>query len=643
MQVEDLHYIENKQQILDNVTEISITYIPYEQLSNIWIMGDFTEWEPILMNKNKDIFTYTIVLIRGFKYYYLFNSMDTTVIDFNHEYELNPGTNQANNFINLPKENSPETIQFEYKLHSSLLKEAKKNFTKARMGNDEEVLYLENVVEFSTKVKTKINELATRKEEKKQKIKRYFDGKIIEIKNANLNNYNGLCDLFKKRIVVKDKILYYIDNIDLNEQCIKCMKLYDRSGMKIQMDYYIKKGFFLKFYFKDLEKEENSINGLNSNIKILSKEESENIMTEWENNTSVLKIYYKLEEAHNVNRDGIVFFKARGKVLRPMKSNGDLDLYDIETSAGMITEVKTKEDNLRVQYLGEEIKEEPDNRPISLQIFYNLNERRIPNVLHIHSLNDEIQFDKGFEVFHLERTQDETEYKNCENSSLVILFKNYKIYKIYHKNSQNQINELKGEELNYKQERIVKIKSETHLNNYYAKIKKLPIYHLAHIKNKEDVQMINEKEYTSDYDRVDICNFQSNRTIDFLSGFVDVSIIFDCDDKFLEVPLNVSLPVCMLTNIPINKEMELEKIYLNESKKRKSNDIAQFENLHNDVIQNIVKLNDDDNLFSNLNQQDIKSLITKVESYRNFLPVIGKYVETNELWTYLEVNILIII
>lgn len=198
MQVEDLHYIENKQQILDNVTEISITYIPYEQLSNIWIMGDFTEWEPILMNKNKDIFTYTIVLIRGFKYYYLFNSMDTTVIDFNHEYELNPGTNQANNFINLPKENSPETIQFEYKLHSSLLKEAKKNFTKARMGNDEEVLYLENVVEFSTKVKTKINELATRKEEKKQKIKRYFDGKIIEIKNANLNNYNGLCDLFKE-------------------------------------------------------------------------------------------------------------------------------------------------------------------------------------------------------------------------------------------------------------------------------------------------------------------------------------------------------------------------------------------------------------------------------------------------------------
>ena len=39
------------------------------------------------MKKDKEVFSYKIVLIKGFKYYYTFHSNEQTLIDYSNEYE----------------------------------------------------------------------------------------------------------------------------------------------------------------------------------------------------------------------------------------------------------------------------------------------------------------------------------------------------------------------------------------------------------------------------------------------------------------------------------------------------------------------------------------------------------------------------
>jgi hypothetical protein len=159
--------------ILENLQEVTISFIPYEQVNKLYIMGDFTEWEPKPMHKNKDIFSYTVVLIKGFKYYYCFNERDQITIDMNNEYDTNPRNNQANNYVDLSV--NENITFFDYKLHNNLLIDAKKNYTKARMENQDEVNVLENAISYSTKIGSKIQELYSRREEDKMKIKKFYE------------------------------------------------------------------------------------------------------------------------------------------------------------------------------------------------------------------------------------------------------------------------------------------------------------------------------------------------------------------------------------------------------------------------------------------------------------------------------------
>ena len=97
---------EENKRLLSLGFEMVFSYIPYEQLNKLWIMGDFTDWEPKEMTKIKDVFTYKTILLKGFKYFYCFNSQDNFYVDFNNEYELNPTNKQSNNYIILPIDNS---------------------------------------------------------------------------------------------------------------------------------------------------------------------------------------------------------------------------------------------------------------------------------------------------------------------------------------------------------------------------------------------------------------------------------------------------------------------------------------------------------------------------------------------------------
>jgi hypothetical protein len=181
---ENIALFENRRQILDNIEEVTITYISYDEThNNFWIMGDFTDWEPKPMSRGLDgLYFYTVVLLKGFKYYFQFTERNEFLIDFNRDYEINQKSGQVNNFLDLKKstENSeiasesPST-PFDYKLHSNLLLESRKNYSKLLMGDQEEVRLLEEVIEFSTKYKDRYNNLLSKKEEDKNRVKKFFE------------------------------------------------------------------------------------------------------------------------------------------------------------------------------------------------------------------------------------------------------------------------------------------------------------------------------------------------------------------------------------------------------------------------------------------------------------------------------------
>lgn len=167
--------VENRDQIINSVEERNITFIPYEQYNNLWIMGDFTNWEPKPMNRNKDIFSFNAILIKGFKYYFSFTAKDQVVVDFNQDYDTNPRSGQVNNFIDVQASENSISSLFDYKLHFNLLQDARQNYTKAKMGDEKEVILLENVVNFSIKLKERFRFLTDKKEEVSNKIRKFYE------------------------------------------------------------------------------------------------------------------------------------------------------------------------------------------------------------------------------------------------------------------------------------------------------------------------------------------------------------------------------------------------------------------------------------------------------------------------------------
>ena len=134
----------NSFEIENNIAEYTIEYITQEHHNTLYIMGDFTKWELMPMKKNKEFFSYKIVLLKGFKYYYSFQSGDQIYIDYNNVYEENPKTLQIQNYIDLVKDNKPSQ-PFDFENDMNILKNAQENyfFSKLNIEDIDEILFLE--------------------------------------------------------------------------------------------------------------------------------------------------------------------------------------------------------------------------------------------------------------------------------------------------------------------------------------------------------------------------------------------------------------------------------------------------------------------------------------------------------------------
>ncbi len=75
---------------LYKLKEKTISYISLDSVNKLWIMGDFSGWEPIEMIKNSNkLFTYNINLLEGFQYFYCFTAQNEVIVDFHCEYAEN--------------------------------------------------------------------------------------------------------------------------------------------------------------------------------------------------------------------------------------------------------------------------------------------------------------------------------------------------------------------------------------------------------------------------------------------------------------------------------------------------------------------------------------------------------------------------
>lgn len=426
----------SKKRVIDTVKEVKIRFCPNEHYNKMYILGDFTKWEPVLMLKNKDTFYYDTILLRNYKYYYCFTVDNCFIVDYNNFFEANPVNYNENNYIDLIGENTTESSPiFDFR-NFKALEEARKDYSTVCM-NPKDFNLLNNLILCSNQVKEFTNDMVNLKEQEIKACRDYFNSKSA-LSNSKenkefVNTLNQICEMFKERVAYYNGAFYYVGSINITESRLYCINLYDENDAKINIDYYVKKGFFLKLpltsfiNFNSSSKmdidsgNENESSNQNQN-QIFGKQISEEMMKTYNTCGRKIKVFYQKlsekeaqeqEEADKENlnltssienafigkvfRDGFVYMKKTSrikidKLVLEEESEGKIeskelnkDAYIVDINDNMIVDVKCKESNLKVYYIIEEVKQ--PEKLISLKFWTSLAKKSL-NIIHMHVLNE---------------------------------------------------------------------------------------------------------------------------------------------------------------------------------------------------------------------------------------------------------------
>ena len=292
----------NSFNIEESIKEITIQYSTQEQHNTLYIMGDFTKWELMPMKKEEDFFSYKVVLLKGFKYYYSFQSGDQIILDYNGLYENNPKNLQIQNFIEL-SENKEDSPPFDFEKDINILINAQKNYFLLKLNaDDEEISFLE-------KFKRHLNaskEISIAKNNEYYRLTdsvyNYYDQQMRYIKPYETDSkIKNLKLYYKDRILVhfdtslsKDKIYKYLFKIvNINDNyCFESLKLYDNNNIKINMKYYNDIRYYYNIFLDKISNQ--PINEKSVLYHLLSKEESKKILLDYNNDKdNILKAYFK--------------------------------------------------------------------------------------------------------------------------------------------------------------------------------------------------------------------------------------------------------------------------------------------------------------------------------------------------------------
>lgn len=625
------------------MVEHTIEYVPFDNFAQLSIAGDFTNWEKMEMEKTSaGTFVFKTLLLKGYRYAFCFYFNNEVLIDFEREYEENPKTGVTNNILAIPKEGKEVQVFDCDNLYSELTK-ARKEFYKVTVNDEDEMEIFNKITQFSNFLKEQIDILTFSKEDKVAENQHFYDEKLAKLNDLAKMKFQNVNDVFAERILSIENALFWIKSINVKEGVIKGVRLYDKNGIKVNIDYHINNSIL----------ESIPLGNIFNNTYLHSKEESEMMLMDYRDNTSsILKIYYQLLNPHEIEREegvlldyynsgessegvvehGVPFYGMRGrgglggtgtyssysrrrqqKEIIPYKilpESVDINQYNLEISDNKITEVRNGSNSLSVIFEAILIKEESGNKLMgfistsSLKVYTTLYNKDIVNIIHIH-LNDTSE-EIAVESVFLDKKDSVSDYKHFNVDSLgkklnyKFLFRDYKLVKIFYNLSSEFIDEPQFEEVRLKKENIIKIHSHDAYANYFGKVKDIPIGMLAR-KDKEDTD-IAERLKSSEIHKEGHCQ---ERHLEELPGFVDVEIIFTPEHVMLDSPIKLSLPVCKVIPLSPKEETNFQKAML-KTKFKKVDSLCQRYVEYEKYLR-------DGKLLSSLSLSDAKEIISDLE------------------------------
>ena len=638
----------NSYEIEGSSTEYTIEYITQEQHSTLYIMGDFTNWELMPMKKNKDIFSYSVVLMKGFKYYYSFQSGDQLIIDYNNLYEQNPKNFQIQNFIDLAKDGKPSQ-PFDFEKDMNILKLAQKNYFLVKLdADDDEIAFLD-------KFKRHIISGKEIKENKRiehdiivNSIYNFYDAQFKKITPyENYAKLNNLKAYFKNRILAHNseskefKCRYFYKIVELTENNeLQCLKLYDNNNIKIEHKYYSEMSNYYTFRLEII-----SAAPIDDNSKLyhlLPKEESTKILTDYNNDKeNILKAYFKtlinlknfamtepvnplIQDPQRIN-DVMMggyrgFYRSYGNILvNPTRVEPErikMTDYEFLYSMNRINRVKNKKEGSFVQFEAIDMAAEKAKKPFRFKLYYNINNKKL-NIIHCHVIDKDLRTIK-ISMKEIEKDVDPHTLKKSEdyikNNELLLLVKEQIPIKLYYKGKKVKTEFIKIEE-----------------NKLYI----LDSPKIDSIFNKMYVQ-VNKMEEQLLYNLTEKCNEfpYSLGGLGNLQDGVDVQVTYDNNKHYVVEPMMLAVSPCLLRHVSEYDEALL--------KKNKIKDITSNKNITQMDTYIKVKKNMDEyrkynkEAIGKMDQKQKDDILLKLNQDKESMVGVLTYIEQMEMWEELE-------
>ena len=638
----------NSYEIEGSSTEYTIEYITQEQHSTLYIMGDFTNWELMPMKKNKDIFSYSVVLMKGFKYYYSFQSGDQLIIDYNNLYEQNPKNFQIQNFIDLAKDGKPSQ-PFDFEKDMNILKLAQKNYFLVKLdADDDEIAFLD-------KFKRHIISGKEIKENKRiehdiivNSIYNFYDAQFKKITPyENYAKLNNLKAYFKNRILAHNseskefKCRYFYKIVELTENNeLQCLKLYDNNNIKIEHKYYSEMSNYYTFRLEII-----SAGPIDDNSKLyhlLPKEESTKILTDYNNDKeNILKAYFKtlinlknfamtepvnplIQDPQRIN-DVMMggyrgFYRSYGNILvNPTRVEPErikMTDYEFLYSMNRINRVKNKKEGSFVQFEAIDMAAEKAKKPFRFKLYYSMNNKKL-NIIHCHVIDKDLRTIK-ISMKEIEKDVDPHTLKKSEdyikNNELLLLVKEQIPIKLYYKGKKVKTEFIKIEE-----------------NKLYI----LDSPKIDSIFNKMYVQ-VNKMEEQLLYNLTEKCNEfpYSLGGLGNLQDGVDVQVTYDNNKHYIVEPMMLAVSPCLLRRVSEYDEALL--------KKNKIKDITSNKNITQMDTYIKVKKNMDEyrkynkEAIGKMDQKQKDDILLKLNQDKESMVGVLTYIEQMEMWEELE-------
>ena len=660
----------NSLQITENLVEKKITFKPNKQYGAIYILGDFNGWEPDLMQKNEKGFSYKVVLIKGFKFYYSFQTTEETIIDYNNPYEENKNNSQLQNYINLYQNENEETSNFDFKNDLNILKTAQRNFLLLKINDEiDNTIFLEkfqrHIINSHNNSNMKKNENLT------NEIKSYYDDYLNKVDYFEKKKLDKFKLYFNNRILLQNSpimkgVQYQYKILSISEDnSFICMRLYDHNQIKLNSEYYTNKDFCWKIPLSEIVS--TPISKRDKLYHLLSLKESQKISAEYNNDIENIIIAYfdDLEELNKNNR----FKKYRkttnvSELVKPKRVEpNDVDMNDYEYYYlnNQIINIKNKDDNSYIEFKiveenkksrqnneqikieenkikeikkdintnKKEEKKQNDNieikpkkeiiknkekKPAQYLVYYTFSETNKVVILHCHILDKTFKY-KKIKIKEIKDNEDPHILKRdklyINSSELLLINKSSGPIKLYFKGKKVQM-ETKLIDIN----KLYRLKSVKQYESTFHDVV------ISIIPIKEPIKLNNEL-----LEKCQETLYNGKEILNGIDTKIEYNESFGDDTKLAVHP-------CLLVELTQEEEIALKNKPKKEVKKEKKSYELQKLDLIEKEMNKYRKYTKD--IIKKMKRSEKEDIAITLDDYKSTMDMICNYVQEKEMWDLLE-------